>query len=75
MRRRLVVLSLALSLSGCGGGPEQLLETAKLEELQSNPAHARELYQEVIRRYPDSAEARTADERLRALRAADEAAR
>ena len=75
MRAGLVVLALAFCLAGCGGGAEQLLETAKLEELQRNPTHARELYQEIVRRYPDSAEARIAQERLRALTPAGEAAR
>jgi hypothetical protein len=67
VRRGLVLLAATLCLAGCGGGAAQLLETAKLEELQSNPTHARELYREILQRYPSSAEARTAEERLREL--------
>lgn len=58
---------LAVALAGCGGGAGELLETARLEELQNNPAHARQLYREVATRYPGTPEARTAEERLRAL--------
>jgi len=43
------------------------METARFEELQNNPDHARELYQDVVRRYPGTPEARDAEERLRTL--------
>ena len=56
-----------VALLGCGSGPKELLDTAGLEEVQNNPTHARELYEELMRRYPDSPEARTAGERVRAL--------
>jgi TolA-binding protein len=62
------ILLLAVLL-GCGSGAQELLETARLEEVQNNPTHARELYEELLRRYPDTAEARTAAERVRALSA------
>lgn len=52
---------------GCGGGAGELLDTAQFEEVQNNPGHARELYEEIVRRYPGTEEARTAAERLRAL--------
>jgi len=58
---------LATALLGCTGGAKELLETAQLEETQRNLPHARELYQEVLRRYPDSPEAATAAARLQAL--------
>ena len=46
---------MALVFSGCSGNAaEQLFETAQLEKLQNNPQHARELCQELIRKYPDS---------------------
>jgi hypothetical protein len=64
---RLAVVLLALVLGGCGGGAAELLETAKFEELQRNTTHARELYEEIVRSYPDSPEAATARERLRTL--------
>jgi len=60
--------ALAMGLVACGGGGDAaLLDTARLEELQNNPAHARELYQDIVRRFPGSPAARTAEERLRAL--------
>ena len=64
--RPALVIVLALLL-GCGGGAQELLDTAQLEETQRNVPHARELYEEIVRRYPDSPEAATAAERLRAL--------
>ena len=66
MRRYANIVAL-VALLGCGSGPKELLDTAQLEETQNNPTHARALYEELIRRYPDSPEARTAGERVRAL--------
>ena len=60
-------LLLAALLLGCGGGARELLDTAQLEETQRNLPHARELYQELLRRYPNTPEAATAAERLKAL--------
>jgi hypothetical protein len=64
-------------LLGCGGGAKELLDTAQLEETQHNLAHARELNQEVLHRYPNSPEAATAAARLEVLgeRRPDDAAR
>jgi len=59
--------ALAAVLLGCGGGAEELLDTARLEETQHNLPHARELYEEVVRRYPGTPQAKTAETRLRAL--------
>jgi TolA-binding protein len=61
------VATLALILSGCGGGADELMETAALEEQQNNPAHARELYREVVERFPGTPQAEKAGERLREL--------
>jgi hypothetical protein len=58
---------LAAALLGCGGGAKELLDTAQLEETQRNVPHARELYEELLRRYPNSPEAATAADRLKAL--------
>jgi TolA-binding protein len=59
---------LALALAGCGGSSaDALLETAELEEVQNNPAHARELYEEVVRHHPGTPQAERAAARLRAL--------
>ncbi len=53
---------------GCSGDKaKELLETAEFEERQMNAAHARQLYEDVIRLYPSSKEAETARARLAAL--------
>lgn len=63
-----VLMILALALGGCtADGAQELFETAQLEERQNNPAHAKELYQEVLTKYPQSEYARKAEERLRML--------
>jgi hypothetical protein len=55
-------------LSACGGDQaEQWLETAQLEERQNNAAHAKQLYEDIVRLYPDSQAATTARARLDAL--------
>jgi hypothetical protein len=61
----------ALVVAGCGGGARELLDTAQLEELQNNRAHARQLYERLVREHPGTPEARTAEERLRALSATE----
>jgi TolA-binding protein len=67
-RTRLAAALLALALVGCpGSGAGELLETAQLEEAQRNLPHARKLYEEILARYPDAPEAKTARERLAAL--------
>jgi len=68
-RRTIAALLLGGALlAGCsGGGAADLLQTAELEEVQNNPEHAREIYDEIVRRYPDSAQATKARERLAAL--------
>jgi hypothetical protein len=58
---------LAFVVAACGGGAGELYETAQFEELQNNTRHARELYQEIVTKYPDSPEAPKAKERLQAL--------
>jgi len=59
--------ALVLLLAACGSGARELMETAEFEEIQKNAVHARELYAEVVRRYPGSPEAAKATERLKAL--------
>ncbi len=62
-----VFLALCL-IVGCGGeSAESLFETAQFEERQTNVAHARELYQRIIREHPDSEWAKKAKGRLEQL--------
>jgi TolA-binding protein len=62
-----MTLLLASLVVACGGGADDLLDTAKLEELQNNRPHARQLFEQVLRDYPGTAQAREAEARLRAL--------
>lgn len=64
-----VCLSIMLALAGCSGDKgKQQLETAQFEEKQNNRDHAIKLYEEVVSKYPGSANAKTAQERLDALK-------
>jgi TolA-binding protein len=65
----MLLIILATALSGCSGnGAKELFDTAKLEELQDNHEHARQLYQEIIDNYPESQYANRANERLSELK-------
>jgi len=55
-------------LLACGEDPQQLFDTAQFEEQQHNQAHARELYERILRDHPDSLVARKAQERLKEIR-------
>ncbi|HJR77689.1 MAG TPA: tetratricopeptide repeat protein [Nitrospiraceae bacterium] len=67
-QRLLPLLCLVSLLSACGGDQaDQWLETARLEERQNNVAHAKQLYEDIVRQYPDSEAAKTARARLDAL--------
>ena len=58
-----------LMSSGCAGDKgKELFETAQFEEKQHNREHATKLYEEILVKYPDSAAARQAQERLAALK-------
>ena len=66
----LTILSLFF-LSGCsndGAKAEELFETAQLEELQKNQEHARELYEDIMEKYPNTKFAEKAKIRLVALK-------
>lgn len=59
------MILLALLLAGCSGEKaKDLMDTALLEEKQNNPDHARQLYREIIQKYPDSPFAQDARKRL-----------
>ncbi len=65
----ILVLVSALVLSACtGDGGKELYETAKFEEVQNNREHARELYEEIVKKYPGGDYARKAEERLKELK-------
>jgi outer membrane protein assembly factor BamD (BamD/ComL family) len=62
------VLAAALACSSCSGKKaEETYETARFEELQKNYVHARQLYEEILEKYPKSEYAAKATERLRAI--------
>lgn len=64
----LLLLAIAL-LSGCSGNTaSEMFETAQFEELQNNRAHAVKLYEDIIKKYPESGYAEKARERLSELR-------
>lgn len=70
MNRTFGWIILILLLTGSACGPDQaaqLLETAQFEERQNNKTHAKELYEDILRRYPDSPAAKTARTRLTEL--------
>ena len=63
-----LIVVFALALSGCSGSKaSEMFETAKFEELQNNKPHAIELYEEIVKKYPDSEQAKKARERLAEL--------
>ena len=62
------IMAFAIGFSGCSEKKaEEKYETAEFEELQKNYVHARELYREIIEKYPESEYAKKATERLKAL--------
>lgn len=63
-----IIIALVLTTGGCSGSnPEDLFDTAKLEELQENPEHAKTLYLQLIDTHPDSKYADMARKRLAEL--------
>jgi len=52
---------------GCGEDPQQLFETAQFEEQQHNQAHAKELYERILRDHAKSPIAQKAEARLKEL--------
>jgi outer membrane protein assembly factor BamD (BamD/ComL family) len=71
MKQLLLMLLAALTIVAAGCTSEkgaQQLETALFEEKQNNREHAIKLYEEIVSKYPGSPNARTAQERLTALK-------
>ncbi len=69
MKRMVVSAMILTSLMGACSvdKSKELFDTAQLEEKQNNPEHARQLYQEIVTKYPKSPLAKQAQERLAAL--------
>jgi len=64
----LLMITAALAVSACAvENGEGLYETAQFEELQNNPEHAKELYEEMIEKYPESEYAAKARARISEL--------
>jgi len=71
MKKRMLVIMIiaAIALLSCSGdNASELFETAKFEELQNNKKHAVQLYEDIIKKYPQSEYAVKAKERLSALK-------
>ena len=70
MKAMMIALAFhVLFLAGCSGNQgKDLFDTAQLEERQNSNAHAIQLYEELLRKYPDSPHAQQAAERLAALK-------
>lgn len=65
---RTFCLATVLTVAACQDKATQLFETAQFEELQNNPQHARELYEQVVADHPNSEQAARARERLTVLK-------
>ncbi len=66
--KRLAMLCIVLIMAACSADKsKELFETAQFEEKQNNREHARQLYQEIVTKYPQSPLAKQAEERLAAL--------
>lgn len=71
MRKILLLLSVVavLVVGGCSGdNGKQLFETAQFEEKQHNLEHAKQLYDELAKKYPQSEFGQKAAERLKTLK-------
>ncbi len=68
--KRLAVSAMILAalMGACSADKsKELFDTAQLEEKQNNPEHARQLYQEIVTKYPKSPLAKQARDRLAAI--------
>ncbi len=62
----IIVMTMAF-MSCSGNKAEEMYETAQFEELQKNYVHARQLYEEIIKKYPKSEYSKKSSDRLSAL--------
>ncbi|WP_026839859.1 tetratricopeptide repeat protein [Citrifermentans bremense] len=69
MKKSVLLMMLVLALAGACSSDKgkELFDTAQFEEKQNNREHAKQLYQEIVNKYPDSPVAKQAQERLAAL--------
>ena len=68
----IIAIAFALAVAGCSDKKaREKYETAQFEELQKNYVHARELYQEITKKYPESEYAKEASQRLEVLKNKD----
>ncbi len=66
--KRLAMLCMVLIMAACSADKSgELFKTAQFEEKQNNREHARQLYQEIVTKYPKSPLVKQAEERLAAL--------
>jgi TolA-binding protein len=61
------IICLATFAACSGNSAEETFKTAQFEELQNNKEHARQLYNEIIHKYPETGYAGKAKERLSEL--------
>ena len=69
MKRTIVLTALlVMSILGCSDkDAQELYMTAQVEERQNNVQHAKELYQQITTKYPNSSYAKDAQGRLAIL--------
>lgn len=61
----IIVVAVVIVLNSCGGdSPKSMFDTAQLEELQNNSKHAKEIYEDIISKHPNTEYAQKAKERL-----------
>ncbi len=64
----IAVFLMAFAFFGCfGNQAQEWYETAELEEIQNSHDHARQLYQKILDKYPQSEYAQKAKDRLAAM--------
>jgi outer membrane protein assembly factor BamD (BamD/ComL family) len=65
VKRLILLMLLVISLAACAQDKsKELYDTAQLEEKQHNQEHAVKLYTEIVTKYPKSALAKQAQQRL-----------
>ena len=65
----ILLVFVILAFAGCSDKmAQELYETAQFEELQNNKPNAAKLYRKILEKYPDTATAVKARERLEAMK-------